>query len=60
MVSLVSWNQIVLRGRWELPTYQENYIRYVLNCYCGKDSEWGLPPMQTTPAPLDYVFSKSN
>ena len=39
---------------------QENYIRHVLNRYCGKDSKWGLPPMQTTPAPLNYVYTKSN
>ena len=39
---------------------QENYIRHVLNRYCSKDSLWGLPPMQTTPAPVDYVYSKDN
>ena len=39
---------------------QENYIRHILNRYCGKETPWGLPPMQNTPAPVDYVFSKKN
>ena len=39
---------------------QENYIRHILNRYCGKDSPWGLPPMQSTPAPVEYVYSKCN
>ena len=39
---------------------QETYAKHVLNRYCGKDSPWGLPPMKSTPAPLDYVYSKSN
>jgi hypothetical protein len=39
---------------------QENYIKHVLNRYCGNDSPWGLPPMQSTPAPVDYVYSKEN
>ena len=39
---------------------QENYIRHILTRYCGKDSLWGLPPMQKTPAPVNYVYSKSN
>ena len=39
---------------------QENYIKHILNRYCGKDSQWGLPPMQNTPAPVDYVYSKGN
>ena len=39
---------------------QESYIRHILNRYCGKESRWGLPPMQKTPAPVDYFYSKSN
>ena len=39
---------------------QENFIKHILNCYCGKDSQWGLPPMQKTPAPVDYIFSKAH
>lgn len=39
---------------------QENYIKHVLNRYCGKDTPWGLPPMQNTPAPVDYVYSTEN
>ena len=39
---------------------QENYIKHILSRYCGKDSPWGLPPMQKTPAPVNYVFSKDN
>jgi hypothetical protein len=39
---------------------QENYVRHVLNRYCGKETLWGLPPMQNTPAPVDYVYSKEN
>ena len=39
---------------------QENYVRHILNRYCGKDSVWGLPSMQDTPAPVDYVYSKAN
>ena len=39
---------------------QENYVKHILNRYCGKDSPWGLPPMQETPAPVDYVYSKAN
>ena len=39
---------------------QETYARHVLNRYCGKDSPWGLPPMKSSPAPLDYVYSKAN
>ena len=39
---------------------QETYAKHVLNRYCHKDSPWGLPPMKSTPAPVDYVYSKSN
>ena len=39
---------------------QETFVKHVLNRYCGNDSIWGLPPMQSTPAPIDYVFSKAN
>ena len=39
---------------------QENYIRHILNRYCGKESLWGLPAMQTTPAPPEYVYTKAN
>ena len=39
---------------------QENYVKHILNRYCGKNSNWGLPRMQDTPAPVDYVYSKSN
>ena len=39
---------------------QENYILHVLKRYCGKDSPWGLPPFQSTPAPIDYCYSKDN
>ena len=39
---------------------QENYIKHILNRYCSKETPWGLPPMQNTPAPVDYVYSKSN
>jgi hypothetical protein len=39
---------------------QEMYAKHLLNRYCGKDSAWGLPPMQDTPAPVDYVYSKLN
>ena len=39
---------------------QESYIMHILNCYCGKESIWGLPPMQKSPAPMDYVFTKQN
>ena len=39
---------------------QENYIKHILNRYCGKDTAWGLPPMQNTPAPVDYVYTKKN
>jgi hypothetical protein len=39
---------------------QETYAKHILNRFCGKDSEWGLPPMQNTPAPVGYVYSKSN
>ena len=39
---------------------QENYIKHILNRYCGKDSPWGLPPVQSTPAPVDYSYSLSN
>ena len=35
-------------------------IVHILNRYCGKDSAWGLPPMQSTPAPVNYVYSKDN
>ena len=34
---------------------QETYAKHVLNRYCGPESPWGLPPMQETPAPVDYV-----
>ena len=39
---------------------QENYIHHVLKRYCGKDTSWGLPPFQSTPAPTDYIYSKDN
>ena len=39
---------------------QENYIKHLLNRYCTKDSPFGLPPFQSTPAPVDYVYTKSN
>ena len=39
---------------------QENYVKHILNRYCDKESLWGLPRMQSTPAPVDYVYSKSN
>jgi len=39
---------------------QENYIRHVLNRYCGKETIWGLPRMQSTPAPIDYIYTKEN
>ena len=39
---------------------QGNYIKHILNRYCGKESQWGLPPMKNTPAPVDYIFSKTN
>jgi hypothetical protein len=39
---------------------QETYAKHLLNRYCGKDSHWGLPPMQDTPAPVDYIYSKAN
>ena len=39
---------------------QETYSKHILNRYCGPDSPWGLPPMQSTPAPSDYVYSKKN
>ena len=39
---------------------QENYIKHILNRYCGKNASWGLPPMKNTPAPIDYVFTKEN
>jgi hypothetical protein len=39
---------------------QENYIKQMLNQYCGKETLWGLPPMQNTPAPIDYIYSKEN
>ena len=39
---------------------QENYIKHLLNRFCGKDSPWGLPPMQKTLAPTNYVFTKEN
>ena len=39
---------------------QENYIQHLLNRYCSKDSPFGLPPVQSTPAPIDYVYTKSN
>ena len=39
---------------------QENYVRHILNRYCGKNSPWGLPPFQSTPAPIDYVYSTAN
>ena len=39
---------------------QENYVRHMLNRYCGEDSPWGLPPFQSTPAPIDYFYSKDN
>ena len=39
---------------------QENYIKHILNRYCGKEMDWGLPRMQSTPAPVDYVYSKDN
>ena len=39
---------------------QENYIKHVLNRYCGEDSPWGLPPIQNTPAPIEYAFTKDN
>ena len=39
---------------------QENYVRHVLNRYCGKETPWGLPSMQNTPAPVDYIYSVEN
>ena len=39
---------------------QENYIKHMLNRYCGKQSPWGLPPEQNTPAPIDYVYTTAN
>ena len=39
---------------------QETYAKHILNRYCGKESPWGLPSMKDTPAPLDYIYSKSN
>ena len=39
---------------------QETYAKHVLNRYCGPESPWGLPPMQETPAPIDYVYTKEN
>ena len=39
---------------------QENYIRHMLNRYCGKETKWGLPPFQSTPAPVDYVYTQTN
>ena len=35
-------------------------ICHVLKHYYSKDSLWGLPPMQTTPSPVDCVYSKDN
>ena len=37
-----------------------HYILHMLKRYCGKDSLWGLPPFQSTPAPIDYCFFKDN
>ena len=39
---------------------QENYIKHILNRYCGETSPWGLPSYQSTPAPTDYVYTKEN
>ena len=39
---------------------QESYVKHILNRYCGKETLWGLPPMQKTPAPIDYVYTKAN
>jgi hypothetical protein len=39
---------------------QETYAKHILNRFCGKHSEWDLPPMQSTPAPVGYIHSKSN
>jgi hypothetical protein len=39
---------------------QENYIKNVLKRYCGDDSTQGLPPMKSTPAPVDYVYTTKN
>ena len=39
---------------------QENYVKLILNCYCGENSPWGLPPFQSTPAPIDYSYTKEN
>ena len=39
---------------------QENYVKHMLNKYCGKETSWGLPPFQSTPAPIDYVYTVKN
>ena len=39
---------------------QENYVKHVLNRYCGKNTPWGLPAMQNTPAPVSYVYTIDN
>ena len=31
-----------------------------MNRYCGKSTRWGLPPLQSTPAPVDYIYTQSN
>ena len=39
---------------------QKPYTKHILNRHCEKESPWGIPPMKTTPAPIDYVYSKAN
>jgi hypothetical protein len=39
---------------------QETYAKHVLKRYCSADTPWGLPPMQDTAAPIDYVYTKEN
>ena len=39
---------------------QETYAKHILTRYCGPDTQWGLPAMQDTPAPVEYVYTKEN
>jgi hypothetical protein len=39
---------------------QENYTKHVLQRYCDEGCAWGTPSFQSTPAPIEYTYSKSN
>ena len=39
---------------------QYHFVQNIITKFCPSDAPWGTPDFHDTPAPLDYVFTKSN